>query len=540
MYKDHALLGILLLLAGCAGTTTASNSAPPQALRNAALSSAGSPAAALSARTLGGAPISLADYRGKTLVLNFWATWCPPCRAETPDMIRAYGTLHSKDVAFLGVDTTETAPIVNAFVALKGLPYPVALAAPDTYNAYGIAYIPTTIVIDPSGIIRARWTGEIAPAQLAAYVASARNGKNTTYVTPEQRKIDALLTLRAFSVPVAQARLKAVGDYLTTLNSAATLRYDTERTQLETGTLELAVAKALQSQAKSAAQRIAAEESAAAAYADLNRFADAVRAYRGALAFAPHDPKVVGGIARAYYRLHDYPAMARYAEQWTKLAPNDSDAWDQLGLAQQRQQQFAAAIPAYQRALALLKADAKKQPIGKDGEAVTDVADESLDFANLYVALGDAKNAQAAFGQAQRYAALIPTGSPYASMKARVQERTLEGLSAASLAHGSGTHVALAPWTGANLPGSGTSTIRYRLVAVAPAGQSVSLGTKGLKAGWIASFCQDRLCSPNTVTFTMPSEGVKTYEFQLIPPQPGLDPGPVLVGATDSNWVSTR
>ena len=78
------------------------------------------------------------------------------------------------------------------------------------------------------------------------------------------------------------------------------------------------------------------------------------------------------------------------------------------------------------------------QPIGAKGETVADVADESLDLANVYVALGDAANAQRTFDQAQRYAALIPSGSSLATMKQRVRERTLEGMSGVALARGSG------------------------------------------------------------------------------------------------------
>jgi peroxiredoxin/tetratricopeptide (TPR) repeat protein len=536
----RAFLAANLALTACAGAHNVwSVSASPQPPANASLTAVGSQAPAFSALALDGTPVTLDAYRGKTLVLNFWATWCPPCRAETPDMIRAFGTLKADDVAFLGIDTTETAPIVKSFVALEALPYPVALADPETYNAYGIAYIPTTIVIDPSGIVRARWTGAVTPGQLASYVASARAGKNAIYVTAEQRKIDGLLTLRHFSIAAAQARLKTVNDYLDELNKGSTLRYDTARTELESGTLELQTGRAMQMQGKTPKARIAALELQAQGYGDLNRYADAVRVHGSALALAPNDPKIIGALTRAYYRLHDYAAMAAMAVTWTKLAPKDADAWDQLGLANQRQQKFAAAIPAYERALALLIADAKKEPVGADGDAVTSVADESLDFANVYVALGDAKNAQAAFAQAQRYAAMIPPKGANAAMIARVGERTLEGLSGASIARGAGTHLALAPWVGANLPGSAESTFRYRLVTVAPAGATVTLGTKGLKRDWIASFCQDRLCSPNAVTFTMPADGVKTYEFQLVPPGPGLKPGRVSIGAADSNWVST-
>jgi peroxiredoxin len=532
---------MLLALAGCSAAANATPGASPRAqgLTNASLTDVGSQAPQFSAHALDGSPVALSAYRGKTVVLNFFATWCPPCRAETPDFIRSFQKLGAGDVAFLGVDTTETAPIVRSFVALQGVTYPVALAGPDAYNGYGIAFIPTTVVVDPKGIVRARWTGAIQPAQLAAYVASARAEKNATYVTLQQRKIDALLDVPVFSVETAQARLKTVAAYLDVLDKEPTLRYDTTRTQRETGALELRTALALEARSHATRERVAAYELQARADGDINRFADAIAAHERALALEPNDPKIAGGLTQAYYRLHDYPAMAGAAAAWTKLAPHDADAWDQLGLANQRQQKFEAAIPAYRKALDLLIADAKKQPIGTDGDAVAAVADESLDFANLYVALGDSKGAQAAFDRAQRYAALIPSGSPNAVMKDRVRQRAIEGLSGASLARGSGTRLALAPWQGANLPGSAASTFRYRLVAVAPAGTQVSLGTKGLARDWIASFCQDRLCSPNSVTFTMPPEGVKTYEFQLVPPAPGLKPGRVLVGAAGSNWVST-
>jgi len=530
-----------LALAGCSAAAGSTVGAAPSAqpLENAAATAVGTAAPAFEARTPDGAAVTLDGFRGKTLVLNFWATWCPPCRAETPDLIRAFGKLASDKVAFLAIDTTETAPIVKTFVALKGVPYPVALAGPQTYNAYGIAYIPTTVVIDPNGVVRARWTGGITPDQLTAYVASARAGKNAEFLTPEQRKIDALLTLPTFSVALAQSRLAAVNAYVDRLNQQASLRYDTTRTQAETGALELQAARALLAAAKTKQARVDAYEQEAQGYGDLNRYADAVGAHERARALDPKNPKILTGLTHAYYRLHDYESMEREAAAWTRLAPKDADAWDQLGLAYQRQQLFAQAVPAYQHALDLLVADAKNAPVGKDGDAVASVADESLDFANLYVALGDSAKAQLAFNQARAYAALIPSRGANAALKERVDERTLEGLEAASLAHGSGTHLALTPWTGPNLPGSVTSTYRYRLVAVAPAGTAVNLETKGLQPNWIASFCQDRLCSPNKVSFTMPPEGVKTYEFQLVPPSAGASPGSVSVGAPGANWVST-
>ena len=63
----------------------------------------------------------LADYRGKTLVVNVWGSWCPPCRLETADLILEAKGQAARGVAFLGVDTTESAAVVRAFVAAKGI-----------------------------------------------------------------------------------------------------------------------------------------------------------------------------------------------------------------------------------------------------------------------------------------------------------------------------------------------------------------------------------------------------------------------------------
>jgi len=84
--------------------------------------------------------------------------------------------------------------------------------------------------------------------------------------------------------------------------------------------------------------------------------------------------------------------------------------------------------------------------------------------------------------------------------------------------------ISVTKWTGADLPGSVSSTYKYRLIVVAKGGQAVTLTAQNLAPGWVASFCADRLCSPGKVTFTPPESGVKTYEFQLVPPNPGAKP----------------
>lgn len=83
------------------------------------------------------------------------------------------------------------------------------------------------------------------------------------------------------------------------------------------------------------------------------------------------------------------------------------------------------------------------------------------------------------------------------------------------------TAVSLAPWTGPDLPGSVSSTLKYRLVVSGIAGSAVKLHATNLAKGWIASFCSDKVCAPMQLALTLPASGVKVIEFQLIPNESG-------------------
>lgn len=514
--------------------SAASNDASPAAL--------GAVAPALAARTLTGRDVSVASYAGKVLVLNFWATWCPPCRAETGDLVNAYKSLHAPDVAFLGVDTTETAPVVRTFLSAHGVPYETALAGPQAYNHYGVSYIPTTVVIDAKGVVRARWTGGITPDQLAQYVDGAKAGRSVYYLPPAQKKIDEMLdpaqfawngdvaTMRA-SIAGAQKRVEEVDAYVAALPATTGIPYDDERTQREQGVLLEAAGHAQRTIADSNDDRLSADGLLAAAYGDLNRFDEAAEAYRDALTLRPHDPKLVFGLSRTYYRLHDYAAMAATAKEYIALEPDDPDGYDELGLAYQRSRRFADAVGPYEKCVALLIAREKAAHGAAKGDVAGIVADEALDLGNVYVSLGDKHGAKRTFDLAQHYALLIPPKSQLAGLRERVPERAAEGMAALGLTQGTHTTLALSKWTGPDLPGSIKSTYKYRLIVVAPPAKTVTLTAQGLRPGWVASFCADRLCSPRTVSFVSPSAGVKTYEFQLVPPTDGAAPGKVSVRA---------
>ncbi len=111
-----------------------------------------------SVQDLQGNSLSLAAYKGKVLVINFWATWCPPCRREIPDLVAAYKELKSEGLEILGlsVDETTGADLLE-WTRKMGINYPIALATPEIIKAYEPGdYIPATIIVDRKGIIRFR------------------------------------------------------------------------------------------------------------------------------------------------------------------------------------------------------------------------------------------------------------------------------------------------------------------------------------------------------------------------------------------------
>jgi cytochrome c biogenesis protein CcmG, thiol:disulfide interchange protein DsbE len=104
--------------------------------------------------------LALRSFRGKPVVLNFWASWCAPCRAEMPLLVRLSAVYRPRGVVFVGVNAEDEVADARRFMAQYHVDFPV-VHAPDqrVVAAYGLLGLPTTVIIGPDGVIRDRELG---------------------------------------------------------------------------------------------------------------------------------------------------------------------------------------------------------------------------------------------------------------------------------------------------------------------------------------------------------------------------------------------
>ncbi|MGP6192476.1 MAG: redoxin domain-containing protein [Vulcanimicrobiaceae bacterium] len=535
---------VLTLAAVFAASSVAGADGPGPALTGPQL---GSPAPAFSLRTLDGKTVTLDQYRGKTLILNVWATWCPPCRQEMPELLKGYAQYSKQGVAFLGVDTTEEAPIVRAYAVSKGLPYPQALDPDKKFSeAYDVAAFPSTYVIDPQGVLRARYIDVLSSAQLAQFVTSAASGKNVQIVSPLQLKIDAILqdgtiafdgdsaTVIA-NVKRADSAIELAESLMDGSDPAKGNATDYLRTKTEEAALRDRAIEAFAGAANSDGDDALLARLRGDAAADREQWSAALDSYKAALALTPKDKPSLEGVAFAAGRLGNESVAIDADTDLATLYPDDVDALVDLGRAYGKAKRYDQAAETFTSAVML----AERHLAAKPGDAA---ATRKLAWVHLYAGRtaasgGDATRARAEFDQTLSFAEKLPANDERHDMYLEEAQEAIVALGLNALA--GGASLSLVPWTGADLPGSIPNTFKYRLVVAGTAGRSVALHAADVPKGWIASFCSDRVCAPFKTNIALPQSGVKVIEFQLVPPGARTDPGKVRVIASDGEHTAS-
>jgi peroxiredoxin len=138
--------------------------------------------------------LTLSSLRGKPTLINFWASWCPPCRRELPALQAAYAK-YKDEIGFIAVNVKEDPATVSAFAEELGLDFPIALDPDGQISnvAYEVRGLPTTVFVDANGVVTARHLGPLDEAMIETYLAplleaevKAENSRETESIEPSQ------------------------------------------------------------------------------------------------------------------------------------------------------------------------------------------------------------------------------------------------------------------------------------------------------------------------------------------------------------------
>ena len=166
-----------------AGPTNTAPANGPQETASPALSSLPAPVLQAQLRSANGAQLKLADYSGKVMLVNLWATWCGPCRIETPELVRLHKEFQSRGVEIVGLSTEDpdaSAQSVRQFVKDNNVDYHIGWATPEVaaFLMAGRGSIPQSFIITRDGHILRRFIGfhpQLTPPQIREALEQALN-----------------------------------------------------------------------------------------------------------------------------------------------------------------------------------------------------------------------------------------------------------------------------------------------------------------------------------------------------------------------------
>jgi len=132
------------------------------------------PAPELAVTDMAGKPVTLAAFKGKTVLLDFWTTWCPPCRADAPALEKLYRKYSPQDLVILGISVSEDRAIVEKFLKEHPYSFPVVLTTENEMpRPYQVGALPTYIVIGRDGTVTSAVEGDQGFADLRKLLKKA-------------------------------------------------------------------------------------------------------------------------------------------------------------------------------------------------------------------------------------------------------------------------------------------------------------------------------------------------------------------------------
>jgi len=492
---------------------------------------------------------TLAGTRGHVVVVNFFATWCPPCRAETPDLVAAQKRYASKGVIFVGVDASENASLVSVFVKSKGIRYPIVFDSRDVVSkTYDVRAIPTTYVLDRNGVIRYRQVDQLSDSVLSGALDAVLAGT----AIPESVASQKFHATAAEATAKVNANLQAAKSTTppdaTALNSAiktgvaANKKLDAMLSQPEASSISffdvnatraklntpLAEAYTLRA-SMTGSNTVAADQAQAALLQgqilmDQEQFAQAAVQYDTAMKLAPKDTSGYDGAYLAAYELKDNAKAAEIAAAEAQIAPNDPESWLTVASSQNALKNYSAALAAERTALNLASQAYAKNPTSK--QDAYEFGRVWLKMARTELLAGNRTAARPLLAQAQ---AAAP--ETIVSQQASEQYVALEP-----------SHIAIDPTKITQIQGASAQPAMAYVIVRNPSsqGRTINLRASGLPPKWLLSFCYSTVCNPYKVSFALPAFGSKRVELLVAPLAQTGGPWSMSVDASGTSSARVR
>lgn len=486
-----------------------------------------------------GGPLRLSALRGRVVVLNFFATWCPPCRAETPDLIAAERTYAHKGVTFVGVDDRESGSLVSVFARAKGVRFPLVLDANGAVERrYDVRAIPTTYILDRAGVIRFRQVDQLDAKTLAVVLDAVTSGTqipgstvarrfehiaaNATSTIAKANGVAHAALASGRSAPAlasASAGIRAGVaaaaklDELQSADDSASINYFLATPQRDALDVALAEAYRLRAQARpSKADRERAALLDGQVAEDQERFADALSSYSSAIRLAPRDTKAYDGAYLAAYELRDFERAEGFARSEAAVAPKDPESWLTLASANMELKRYGAALGAERTALALASSAYLRDRHKKRTDY--ELGRVWLKTARTYLAANDAVASQPLLIAAQ-----IVTPKSIVGQQASEQYLALAP-----------SPIAIALEKQTKVASTAAHPAKLYVAVRNPTDErrTVHLEAAGVPPRWVLSFCYAKVCEPYRSTVTVAPDSSLRIEVQIVP-----------LGANDGPWTAS-